>query len=162
MSEMTEHEVPAGGQPGDGPDRAVDGRCPSCGALRPPVVAWCTQCYARFDTPEPGAGGPAAAAPDDPGLTALAGAGPVPAAPELGPAHPVRDDARAPADPQEVQARAQELLARLSAEGGGGDRVRSWSGQVQGRGPKVGLFVLGTVVLTALLFGAMAVLGALL
>jgi hypothetical protein len=149
MSEMTDHDAPA---------ETGEQRCPACGALRPPAVAWCTQCYARFDTPDAsGSGsGRGAGADGTPGTEA------VPAAPELGPAHPVRDDARPAADPAEVEARAQELLARLSAEGGGGGRVRSLSGRVQGRGPKIGLVVVGTLVLTGLLFGAMAVLGALL
>lgn len=162
---MTEHEAPAA-DPADGrePDGArgptPDQRCPSCGALRPPVVAWCTQCYARFDTAEAAAGDGDGTGPE----VQVVGQGAVtdlPVGPELGPAHPAHDGTRPPADSQQVEARAQELLARLSAEGGG-PGVRSWAGRVRGRGPKVALVLVGTVVLTALLFGTMAVLGTLL
>ncbi len=158
MTEMT-HQ---GGPTADGPaDVSADvsagtseagPRCPECGALRPPAVTWCTQCYARFDVPR--------AAVQERSSDA-AGAGVV--EPDLGPSAPLRAGASAaPVAPEEVEARAQELLARLAREGAGDERVRSWSGLVQGTGQKTVAMVVGTLVLTGLLFGAMALLGALL
>lgn len=145
----------------DGPTPGPEPRCPECDALRPPAVTWCTQCYARFDVPQaavPHALPPQAAVPEQPSRGSTTGE------PDLGPSAPPRAAASvAPVAPEEVEARAQELLARLAGEGGAGDeRVRSWSGLVQGTGPKAVAMVVGTLVLTGLLFAAMAVLGSLL
>ena len=54
------------------------------------------------------------------------------------------------------------MLARLSVEGDDDGRVRSLSGRLQGRGAKVAVIAGATLLLTGLVFGAMAVLGALL
>ncbi len=163
MSEITQQPSPAGGGPdgehGQAPD--AEPRCPACGALRPPAVTWCTQCFARFDPPAsatapgPGAGVPSALATGDPDDVAHH--------PDLGPAEPRRPAGPAPVvPPAEVAERAQELLARLAGEDAIEGRVRSWSGRVQGNGPKVVAMVVGTLVLTGLLIGAMALFGALL
>lgn len=182
MTEMTHQEGSTADPSADGSaDRSADRsaaarseltpdpepRCPECGALRPPAVTWCTQCYARFDVPQAlvqeqssdATGAPAAEDAPAAGDAEDAGIG----EPGLGPSAPLRPGASAtPVAPEEVEARAQELLARLADEGAGDARVRSWSGRVQGTGPKAVAMLVGTLVLTAVLFGAMAVLGALL
>ena len=82
--------------------------------------------------------------------------------PLLGPAQRPRDPGTAPVPPEELEARAQEMLARLSVEGDDDGRVRSLSGRLQSRGAKVAVVAGAMLLLTGLVFGAMAVLGALL
>ncbi len=107
---------------------------------------------APADVDRPGA---APSTPEETVPAAVAGAA-------LGPAQRPRDPAAAPVPPEELHARAEEMLARLSVEGDGDGRVRSLSGRLQGRGAKVAVIAGATVLLTGLVFGAMAVLGALL
>lgn len=174
MSEMSEHQDSAadgsshdpahdgahdGAATGDRTPRAVDQRCPSCGALRPPEVAWCTQCYARFDVPGGGADGATSPDVDGPASDVAAPAAPAPDD-DLGPVH--REGSGPSVPPGELEARAEQMLARLSADRDDDERVRSWSGRLIGRGPKVAAIVVGTLVLTGLLLAGMAVVGALL
>ena len=197
MSEMTGPDLhPSGDR--DDHEPPVTSRCPSCGALRPPAVAWCTQCYASFDAPdaepasaEPASAEPASAEPAsaEPASAEVASAGPadadaahdaddagatpspadvdgaVPAAvagTALGPAQRPRDPEAAPVPPEELEARAEQMLALLSVEGDDAVRVRSLSGRLQSGGARVAVIAGATLLLTGLVFGAMAVLGALL
>ena len=134
-------------------------------------MAWCTQCYARFDAPGtadgPGRTGGTAAAdvadadvvasPQDDQAVPAAVAGAA-----LGPAQRPRDPAAEPVPPEELEARAQEMLARLSVEGDDDGRVRSLSGRLQSRGAKVAVIAGAMLLLTGLVVAGMAVLGALL
>jgi hypothetical protein len=152
MSEMTdEHD----GAPPP-PARAL--RCPDCGAARTASAGWCLQCYRSFAdegrrVPPPPAGDPGDEPPVGPATAEpVDGLGPVAHRPVVG--APLDDDAQALAD---------RMLADLSAhEAGTSGRLGTAGGRLQGRGAKLGVVLGGTLGLTVVLFGLMALLGALL
>ena len=123
------------------------GRCAACGALRPPAVSWCTQCFAPFEE--------AAATPS---LVHQ----PVPTAATTGLAaapHPAAEGL-----PPEVEAQVQVLMAQLAADGPGKDQLSSLTTRIpaKGAGGRSLLIIGGTLLLTATGFVVMTVLGSLL
>ena len=135
-------------------------RCHACGAVRPPTAQWCLQCYTAFDPPQPALG------PQEPERSPTAGTATDdvddPVRPAAGEDEPAADgDDAPPADREELDARAEQMLARLSQEGSArpGGRLGDLSSS---RGTKVALAIGGAVALTLVLVALMAGLGALL
>lgn len=138
--------------------------CPQCGARRVGSVEWCTQCYHRFE--------PVAMAPTVPHQPA--GTASEPADPQattqqegeaddlLGERTALDDKLRNPErDLAESEARAQEMLAELAASAGRPVQGR-WSALSEfagTHGGKVALMIGGSMVLLAVGFGLMSLIG---
>ncbi len=127
-------------------------RCPACGAVRPPTARWCLQCYAAFDPPQPALGPQQPQRPDVPDAPAHE--------PEAEAGTPAGQDVP-PADGEDLDRRAEQMLAQLAVQGSAAPGGRL-SGLTSSRGTKVGLAIGGAVALTLVLLALMAGVGVLL
>lgn len=141
-------------------------RCPCCAALVRPGAPWCTLCYADLrPAPEPERE-PASELPvDESGLASTTLAEPEPALAAsgrsgrhsnvtLGGAHPLAETATTPA---EVDALAAQMLALLAAESK--PALGRFSGQLDSTGVKIGVMIGGLLLVTAILFVVISVVG---
>jgi hypothetical protein len=149
-------------------------RCPRCAALVRPEAPWCTLCYAdlrpapepepepehapELSVPEAVLAPTVLAAPESvlAEEPALAAAGPRGRHSKVtvGEVRPVTEGETTPA---EVDALAAQMLAVLAAESK--PALGRFSGEMDSTGVKVGVMVGGVLLVTAILFAAISVVG---